>query len=80
MDDIVFTLEFDDDSADSRTNEMLEKGWKLLHVGSKAIDFTNNQYCYTTAYVVGANKEQHEQYKKEQEELKNNDFFKEFRE
>lgn len=67
MKEIVFTLEFDDDSANSRANSYLEKGWTLLHVGSKLIEYHNEQAYYNTAYVVGANQEQYEQYKKEQE-------------
>lgn len=63
MNDIVFTLEFDDDSANSRANRYLEKGWTLIHVGSKLIDITNGQAYYNTAYVVGANQDQYEQYK-----------------
>lgn len=72
MKDIIFTLEFDGDSANSRANNYLEKGWLLLHVGTKLIDYHNGQAYYNTAYVVGANQEQYEQYKKEQEYLKKN--------
>ncbi|BAR82944.1 hypothetical protein ACTFRD_30435 [Bacillus cereus group sp. MYBK249-1] len=70
MKDIVFTLEFDDDSANSRANNYLEKGWTLLHVGTKVIDLYNEQTYYNTAYVVGANQEQYDAYKKELEEDK----------
>ncbi len=63
MKDIVFTLEFDDDSANSRANRYLEKGWTLLHVGTKTADIHNGQSYYNTSYVVGANQEQYEQYK-----------------
>ncbi|MFJ7756284.1 hypothetical protein ACQKGI_20170 [Peribacillus muralis] len=64
MNDIVFTLEFDDDSANSRANDYLEKGWKLLHVGTKMIDILNNgQAYYNTVYVVGANSQQYSEYK-----------------
>lgn len=38
MDDIVFTLEFDDDAANSRGNSYLEKCWKLLHVGDPSVN------------------------------------------
>ncbi|MGX5634285.1 hypothetical protein [Bacillus thuringiensis] len=69
MKDIVFTLEFDD-SANSRANNYLEKGWTLLHVGTKVIDLYNEQTYYNTAYVVGANQEQYDAYKKELEEGK----------
>lgn len=70
MKDIVFTLEFDDDSANSRANDYLEKGWILLHVGTKVIDLYNEQAYYNTAYVVGANQDQYDAYKKELEEDK----------
>lgn len=67
MNNIVFTLEFDDDAANSRANDYLEKGWTLLHVGSKMIDTLNNgQAYYNTAYVVGADKDQYEEYKSSQ--------------
>ncbi|USK43748.1 hypothetical protein [Cytobacillus oceanisediminis] len=71
MNDIVFTLEFDDDSANSRANDFLEKGWKLLHVGTKMIDTYNEQAYYNTAYVVGANQQQYDEYKND---LKNDEF------
>ncbi|WP_277585868.1 hypothetical protein [Psychrobacillus antarcticus] len=61
MDKIVYTLEFDDDAANSRANDLLQKGWTLLHVGTKMIDTLNNgQAYYNTTYVVGANQEQYE--------------------
>ena len=66
MKDIVFTQEFDDDLANSRANEYLEKGWTLLHVGTKAIDISNGQFYYNTVYVVGANQQQYDDYKKEE--------------
>lgn len=67
MNDIVFTLEFDDDSANSRANDYLSQGWKLLHVGQKLIDILENeQVYYNTAYVVGANQAQYDKYKEEQ--------------
>lgn len=67
MKDIVFTLEFDDDLANSRANDYLEKGWTLLHVGTKLIDtLDSGQAYYNTVYVVGANQEQYEKYKEEQ--------------
>lgn len=68
---IVFTLEFDDDAANSRANEYLQKGWLLLSVGPKLIDLIgdNDQAYYNTAYVVGATKKQYEEYLIEQEEL-----------
>ncbi|MGX5634477.1 hypothetical protein [Bacillus thuringiensis] len=65
MNDIVFTLEFDDDSANSYANDYLEKGWTLLHVGTKLIDIYNEQAYYTTAYVIGATQKQYDEYKKE---------------
>ena len=59
---IVFTLEFDDDMANDSANEYLEKGWLLLSVGPKVIDISNGQMYYNTAYVVGATKEQYDEY------------------
>ncbi|RRG09743.1 MAG: hypothetical protein DUD32_05995 [Lactobacillus sp.] len=66
MDKIVFTLEFSDDNAQSRANKKLAQGWLLLHVGTKVIDIVNDQMYYNTAFVVGATKEQYDQYKAEQ--------------
>lgn len=62
MKDIVFTLEFDDDLANKSANGYLEKGWRLLHVGTKLTAFHNEQAYYSTAYVVGANEAQYKQY------------------
>ncbi|MDC0825480.1 hypothetical protein [Lactococcus petauri] len=60
---ILFTLEFDDDGANSSANHFLSKGWKLISVGTKLIDILdNNQAYYNTAYVVGATKEQYNEY------------------
>ncbi|WP_321382691.1 hypothetical protein [uncultured Enterococcus sp.] len=61
--DIVFTVEFDDDSANSRANDMLQKGWKLLSVGPKLVDILEGEQAYyNTAYVVGATQEIYNQY------------------
>lgn len=70
MDDIVFVEEFDGTDSKERANELLSKGWKLLHVGTKIVDVIDsiNQADYETSYVLGANKEQYEIYKKEDEE------------
>ncbi|MFI3729465.1 hypothetical protein [Vagococcus fluvialis] len=59
---IVFTLEFDDDMANDSANEYLEKGWLLLSVGPKVVDISNEQMYYNTAYVVGATKDQYDEY------------------
>lgn len=67
MSDIVFTLEFSDDAANSSANDYLEKGWQLLHVGTKLVDIHNGQAYYNTTYVVGANKAQYEQYLEDKE-------------
>lgn len=66
---IVFTLEFDDDMANDSANEYLEKGWLLLSVGPKVIDISNGQMYYNTAYVVGATKEQYDDYLVEEKKL-----------
>lgn len=59
---IVFTLEFSDDSANNIANEMLELGWKLISVHPKVIDISDGQMYYNTAYVVGATQEQYDDY------------------
>lgn len=66
MDEIVFTLEFDDDFANDRANRYLEKGWRLLHVGTKVVGINNEQFYYNTAYVVGADQEQYKAYQEEE--------------
>lgn len=70
---IVFTLEFDDDTANSKANELLQKGWLLLSVGPKLVDIIgeNDQVYYNTAYVVGATEEQYDQYLIEEEKFRN---------
>jgi len=66
LNNIVFTLEFDDDPANSRANSYLKKGWTLLHVGTKLIDVLDNgQALYNTTYVVGANQQQYDDHKNE---------------
>lgn len=67
MDKIVFTLEFDDISSNKHANEYLAKGWTLLHVGTKLVN-SDEPADYETSYVLGANKEQYDSYKKELEE------------
>lgn len=65
---IIFTLEFDDDAANERANEYLEKGWLLISVGPKLIEILGNgQAYYNTCYVVGATKEQYDAYLIEEE-------------
>ena len=59
--DIVFTLQFDDFSANPRSNEMINKGWRLLHVGQQ---IREDGYTYT-CYVVGATKDLYDAYLKE---------------
>lgn len=63
MKEIIYTLEFDDDAANSKANAFLEKGWTLLHVGTKLIDVYKEQAHYNTVYVVGANQQQYDEYK-----------------
>lgn len=70
MKDIVFTLELYDDSANSRANEYLQKGWQLLHVGSKLINTDDGAY-HDTVYVVGANQKQYKEYESELSEDSN---------
>ncbi|KGL44088.1 hypothetical protein [Listeria newyorkensis] len=66
---IVFVLELNDDSADNSTNSYLEKGWLLISVGPKLTDITNSQAYYSTSYVVGATREQYDEYLKDQKGL-----------
>lgn len=63
--DIFHVKEFSDDSAESRANRYLEKGWTLLSVGPKTSDISNGQMYYSTFYVVGATKEQYDAYLQE---------------
>ncbi|WP_323062904.1 hypothetical protein [Limosilactobacillus reuteri] len=66
MDDIVFTIEISDAYANKKANKFLEKGWKLLSVGSVCVDILDNgQADYEMAYVLGANAKQYSEYKKE---------------
>jgi len=60
--DFYHVIEFDDDSANQRANELIKKDWVLLHVGTKTIDVENNQAYYNTTYVLGGTKEQYEEY------------------
>jgi len=62
---IFYVKEFSDDSAQSRANRYLAKGWTLLSVGPKTSDISNNQMYYSTSYVVGATKEQYDIYLQE---------------
>lgn len=66
MDSVERVVEFDDDIAKDKANGLLERGWKLLHVGTKLIDIIENgQAYYNTAYVLGGSKNQYEQYQKD---------------
>lgn len=68
MEKIVYTVEFDDEPASDRANDLLEKGWILIHVGTKLVDvLENGQAYYLTSYVVGANATQRDEYLQEQE-------------
>lgn len=71
--DIVFTLQFDDLSANSLSNNKLAQGWKLLHVGQQ---INEDGYTYT-CYVVGATKELYDAYLKQEKET--DQFFEKFR-
>ena len=70
MDNIVFTLEFDGTNSNELANEYLQKGWKLLHVGTKLVNF-DSVADYETVYVLGANDIQYQEYKKQ---LKDDEF------
>jgi len=64
MDNIVYVIEFCDTNSTERANEYLKKGWKLLHVGTKLVN-SDEPADYETSYVLGANQEQYDAYKKE---------------
>ena len=66
---VVFTLELDDDGANIVANAYLEKGWLLISVGPKVIDISNGQMYYNTAYIIGATKEQYDEYLAEESNL-----------
>jgi hypothetical protein len=60
---IVFTIELDGADANVKANELLQKGWLLLSVGSKVVGVLNdNSAYYTTTYVLGANQDQYRKY------------------
>ena len=59
--DIVFTVQLDDFSANSRSNGMIAEGWRLLHIGQQTGE-DGHQY---TCYVVGATKDLYDAYLKE---------------
>lgn len=62
---IVFTLELDDDFANEKANNFMNKGWLLISVGTKMISILDNgQAYYSTSYVVGATQELYDQYLK----------------
>ena len=66
MDDIVFVKEFSNRNAEQDVNEYLDKGWKLLNVGTKIVSILKNgQAEYMPCYVLGANRKQYDIYKKE---------------
>lgn len=63
--EIVYVLEFDDDSAIATANDFLANGWKLISVGPKLIStLENGQAYYNIAYVVGATKDLYDDYLK----------------
>lgn len=77
MENIVFKLQFSDTLANKHANTYLAKGWTLVSAGPVCVGMLiNGQADYEMSYVVGANQEQYEEYKKEQESLKNDeDYF-----
>ena len=77
MENIVFTLQFNDLLANKRANAYLAKGWTLVSAGPVCVNVLDNgQADYEMSYVVGANQQQYDEYKKEQKSLKSaeNDF------
>jgi hypothetical protein len=76
MENIVFILKFSDDTwALNKANNYLAKGWRLLHVGTETSSeqVNDGSYPLTTAYVVGANQEQYDEYLKEQDRINNDE-------
>ncbi|WP_288718190.1 hypothetical protein [uncultured Limosilactobacillus sp.] len=71
MENIVFTLQFSDLLANEHANAYLAKGWTLVSAGPVCAGMLDNgQADYEMSYVVGANQQQYDEYKKEQESLK----------
>lgn len=64
MKDIVYTVEFCGTNSNQKANEYLQKGWQLLHVGTKLVN-SGEPADYETAYVVGADQKRYDAYKKE---------------
>ena len=64
MENIVYTIEFSGTDSNEKANAYLQKGWKLLHVGAKLVN-SDEPADYETAYVLGANQKQYEEYKRE---------------
>lgn len=65
IENLSHVLELDDDAANSKANELIKKGWKLLHVGTKLVDIVNQQAYYNTCYVLGGTEKQYNDYKEE---------------
>lgn len=68
MNDIVFMIKFSEDiSSIDQANEYLAKGWKLLHVGTETSTemLNDGTFTITTAYVLGANQKQYDDYVQE---------------
>ncbi|MFT8324827.1 hypothetical protein [Oenococcus sicerae] len=70
MDDIVFTLEFNGDTANSEVNQHLISGWKLLHVGQHSYKDADGQLMQEVIYVIGADKKAYKQHKHAQNKAK----------
>ena len=70
IENLSHVLEFDCNDANSKANGLIEKGWKLLHVGTKLVDIENQQACYNTCYVLGGTKKQHNDYEENLSNIK----------
>jgi hypothetical protein len=57
--DVVFVEEF---SSNAEVNDLLAKGWLLLHVGPNVHSVENGQLYYDVIYVLGATSELRDAY------------------
>lgn len=70
---IVHVEELSDLTAKDKANELLQKGWTLISVGTKFMDLLSSGYPdYEPFYVVGATQAQWDDYQVEQTRLHKN--------
>ncbi|APT14789.1 MULTISPECIES: hypothetical protein [Lactobacillus] len=66
MENIVFVKRFSQLNAEEKVNKLLQKGWKLLYVGSIDNSPMSDLPGRAIVYVVGATQEQFDNYHKTQ--------------